>query len=287
MGVGTGKEDRIMRLAIKSITTIMVLAGLLVAASCVSAEQKTPSDVAVSKLSPQVNQPSKVRVTVCGKEILNELEGKIKELRKAGVAIEKDVDVLVLKSDQMADELTELLERARALMSKHPGRIEIVRSNGRAFVAEVKGRTHILGDDYLSKLPADVPYFFERQMPLLGSTYKTSLGGPRAMLGRYHYAYAEEDRQHAATLDRECSDLARQYVRTSDPAERDKLAAKLKANLNELFDMKLKGYTAKMGAIERELETLRKKVEERKSNKELIVTGRFKELVGEDNPLRW
>ena len=65
------------------------------------------------------------------------------------------------------------------------------------------------------------------------------------------------------------------------------MASRLKANLNELFDLKLKGYTAKMSTIERELETLRKKVDERKNNKELIVTGRFKELVGEDNPLRW
>jgi len=102
-----------------------------------------------------------------------------------------------------------------------------------------------------------------------------------------HYAYAQDDRERAAELERDNYDLARQYVRTSDQAERDELATKIKANLNELFDLKLKGYTAKMGAIERELETLREKVEERKTNKELIVTGRFKELVGEDNPLRW
>ena len=99
--------------------------------------------------------------------------------------------------------------------------------------------------------------------------------------------FEDEDRQHAARLDRETHDLARQYVRTSDQAEREELASKLKANLDELFDLKLKGYTAKMSAIERELETLRKKVEERKDMKGIIVTGRFRELVGEDNPLRW
>ena len=130
-----------MRLAIKSITTTIILAGLLVTASCVSAEQKAQSgEPAVSKTllqgkkpSLQGKQPSIIRVTVCGKEILNELEGELEPLSKVGVVIERDADVLVLTSDRMADEVTGLLERARALMSKHPGRIEIIRGNGERF----------------------------------------------------------------------------------------------------------------------------------------------------------
>ena len=82
-----------MGLAIKSITITVILAGLLAIASCVSAEQKTQPDTAVSKvLLSQVKQPGKVRVTVCGKEILSELEGKLEPLRKMGVVIEKDAD---------------------------------------------------------------------------------------------------------------------------------------------------------------------------------------------------
>jgi len=306
-----------MRLAIKSITTIMVLAGLLVAASCASAEQKTPSDAAVSKVSPQVKQPSKVRVTVCGKEILSELEDKLKELRRLGVGIEKDADVLVLTSDKMTDELTQLLDRARALMREHPGGIQIIQGNGEGSVQialEMRNlhngnfperAAELIAADFDDRLPAVSNYLRARGLSgytsgqLIGprdSDFSRRLGDVRGIaigMGGFgpfpfdHYAYADEDRQRAAQLERTSHDLARQYVRTSDQAERDELASKLKTNLNELFDLKLKGYTAKMGAIERELETLRKKVEERKSNKELIVTGRFKELVGEDNPLRW
>ncbi|MCK5557882.1 MAG: hypothetical protein KAJ01_05865, partial [Candidatus Hydrogenedentes bacterium] len=101
------------------------------------------------------------------------------------------------------------------------------------------------------------------------------------------YAYPEKDRDHAAELERNSRDLAGQYRRADEEAGRTEVASKLRANLNELFDLKLKGYTEKMGSIKSELERLRQRVEERKKNKELIVTGRFKELVGEDNHLRW
>lgn len=296
-----------MRLAIKSITTTIILAGLLVTASCVSAEQNTRSGEPVSKTLPQVKQPSKIRITVCGKEILSELESELEPLSKVGVVIEKDADVLVLTSDRMADELTELLEKARVLMGKHPGGIQVIQGNGEGSVQialEMRNlhdgnfpqrAAELIAADFDDRLPVVSQHLRARGMGggISGLRRMSGMPGGMGVMGGFgpfpfdHYAYAGEDRQHAAKLDRETHDLARQYVRTSDQAERDELASKLKVNLNELFDLKLKGYTAKMGAIERELETLRAKVEERKSNKELIVTGRFKELVGEDNPIRW
>jgi len=302
-----------MRLAIKSITTTIILAGLLATVSCVSAEQKEESGGTIGKMLLQgkrpglseAEQPGKVRITVCGKEILSELESELEPLSKAGVVIEKEDDVLVLTSDRMADELVALLERARALMRKHPGGIQVIQGNGEGSVQMGFEMRDLQYGNFPQRAAELIAADLDTQLPVISRHLRArGLGGFDGRLGGIrsvgadlrgfgpvalvdHYAYAEEDRQRAAELERGCYDLVTQYTRTSDQAERDDLATKIKANLNELFDLKLKGYTAKMVAIEHELETLRAKVEERKTNKELIVTGRFKELVGEENHLRW
>jgi len=273
-----------------SLAALMKAATVLVTISGVTigVEDKmgvTRYYAAVEKQMPEVKQTSRVKITINGEDLLNELETELRLLEKADVDLNKELNRLTITSDTMDEGLAKLLEKARALMNERTGRIEIVHEHGgenlaQAFVQMRKSQA-------LSKLP--------RFMTVDGTTVVGGMGGFGGGGGAFifdpfisaRYAYAEKDRQRAAELEGQSRDLARQYRSTDDEAGRTEAASKLMATLNELFDLKLNGYTEKMSSIESELERLRQRIKERKKNKELIVTGRFKELVGEDNHLRW
>jgi len=229
---------------------------------------------AVEKKVPEVKQTSRVKITIDGEDLLNELETELKLLKRADVDLSKELNRLIITSEAMDEELAGLLEKARALMRERTGRIEILHEHADENLAQAF--VQMRRSQALSRLPR------------IGRTFVGS-SGPYVIdsFAPGRYAYAEKDRQRAAELESQSRDLARQYRGTDDEAGRTEAASKLKANLNALFDLKLQGYQEKMSAIESELERLRQRVEERKKNKELIVTGRFKELVGEDNHLRW
>jgi len=128
-------------------------------------------------------------------------------------------------------------------------------------------------------------------------------GGVRSMRGRRsaatgdvrafydiisrNFAYAEEDRERADELEETSDRLAEQYRETEDKAARDKLETELKIVLEDLFDLRTKGYEERVKNIENEMEELRTKVQERQTNKQFIVTTRFKELIGDSDHLRW
>jgi hypothetical protein len=184
----------------------------------------------------------------------------------------------------MRDELAEILEKTRALMREHTGSMEIVRDRTlNELVREKRKEAASYRDAADRYREALVERIVLPSKPEAG----WAAGRRKLFVVPDRYAYREEDRKRANELELQSRDLAQQYRTADDEAGRKETAAKLKANLNELFDLKLKGYTEKMSSIQSELERLRKRVEERKKNKELIVTGRFKELVREDNHLRW
>jgi hypothetical protein len=276
-----------------------VLVTLFVLSVCVNAEEFTET-VIVQKDAPEETQSGSVTITISGKELLNDLETELKLLEKADVDLRRELDRLVVTSDTMAEELTELLEKARGLMREHPGRIEILReadSNEKGALDELRRAQELALQagrmtQYGGLPGSGMGRMGGRGMRGMAGTGRGGFGGGGGAFFfdpfiSDRYAYSEKDRKHAAELEHESRDLARQYVRVSDEAKRTELASSLKANLNELFDLKLKGYKEKMSAIERELQRLQQRVEERKKNREFIVTGRFKELVGEDNNLRW
>jgi hypothetical protein len=271
-----------MTLGTKSRKLLITLAAcFLPAVAGVSEETSRQTLTSVS----HPDQPSKVIITVSGKDLLHALQAHLEPLRREGLLVTAEEDSVVLTSDTMSEELTELLNKARTLMREHPGRIEIVHKDW-------------------SKSSGQMG---QRLLPFEGTTLTsqmTAYGGP-GFAGGYSgmsrgldiivktpftgngYAYAEPDRKHAAELERECHDLAVQYLSSNDETTRAELETKLKGNLNELFDLKLKGFQEKIASIERELDRLRTHLEERKNNKELVVTGRFKELIGEHDQLRW
>jgi hypothetical protein len=280
-----------------SLAALMKAATVLVAISglTIGVEDKmgvTRYYAAVEKQMPEVKQTSRVKITIDGEDLLDDLESELKLLKRADVDLSKELNRLIITSDAMDEELAGLLEKARVLMNERTGRIEVVHEHGGENLAQAVLQMRKSRDNARALLERLKPVKFVKPgqaVSLDGG--RTIVGGPGSYMfdsfAPSRYAYAEKDLQRAAELEGQSRDLARQYRTAGDEAKRTEATSKLRANLNELFDLKLNGYTEKMGSIESELERLRQRVAERKKNKELIVTGRFKELLGEDNHLRW
>ncbi len=274
-----------------SVAALMKAATVLVTVSglTIGVEDKmgvTRYYAAVEEKVPEVKQTSRVKITIDGEDLLDDLETELKLLKGADVDLRKELNRLVITSEAMDEELAKLLEKARALMNERTGRIEVVHEHAgenlaQAYMQMRKSRDN--ARELLERSMVKLPAMMVDGRTVVGrrGSYVLDSFAPE------RYAYAEKDRQRAVELESQSRDLARQYRTADDEAKRTEAHSKLKANLNELFDLKLNGYTEKMSSIESELERLRQRVAERKKNKELIVTGRFKELVGEDNHLRW
>ena len=278
----------------KPVGLLMTLAALLLPALSASAEETTRQVTTVVKKGSVSAQPSKIQVTVSGKELLDALQTDLKPPQRLRFTVTSMGDSAILTPDALDGELTALLEKARTLLNEHVGKIEIVHKDWDKCVNKTMEKAAKRFRDAQERVRDAQARFRHYEVPLeigggfggMGgySVIRTTRGGPGELLG---YAYADEDREHAAELERECHELASQYMRSKDEAKRAELTSKLTANLNELFDLKLRGFTAKITAIEGELERLRTQLDERKNNKELIVTVRFKELIGEHDHLRW
>jgi len=287
----------------KAATVLVAISGLTIGVE--DGMGVTRYYAAAEKKMPEVKQTSRVKITIDGEDLVNELETDLKLLQEMDVDLSKELNRLVITSEAMDEELAELLEKARTLMRERTGRIEILHEHAGENLAQAwieARKSQVNARELLERSP--VITFDGRTVVsspgLGGGMYGGGgtggmyggggFGGGIRVLDSFapgRYAYAEKDLKRAAELEGQSRDLARQYRTADDEATRTEAASKLKANLNELFDLKLNGYTEKMSSIESELERLRQRVAERKKNKELIVTGRFKELVGEDNHLRW
>jgi|GEM_PF-5251474 len=262
--------------------SLMALTMVLVSALCANSEET--SRQVVENIS-HADQPSKITISVSGKELLDALQTTLEPLRQVGLVVTTEEDSVILTSDTMSEELTEFLNKARMLMRDHPGRILIVHKDWRKQLhKDLEQRVRALG--FAGLQPTDPRGLgggyagfrgYGRGLDIIVKTPFTVNG----------YAYAEEDREHAVELERQCHDLAVQYMSSNDEAKRVELEKELKDNLNQLFDLKLKGFKEKITSIERELDGLRTQLDERQNNKDLIVTGRFKELVGEHDHLQW
>jgi hypothetical protein len=271
---------------LKSLGFLTVLAAVFLPALTAGAEEPTRREALPERSSAPV-QSSKIQITVSGKELLDALQTDLKHLKQFRFEVTATGDTAVLTTDKLDGELAELLDKARTLMRKHPGRIEIINRDWNKHFEQIERR--LLPFEGIPVASQMTAYGLGRLRAL------DSYGGVRRGLDVIvktpftvnGYAYAEEDREHATELERQCHDLAAQYMSSNDEAKRTQLETQLKGNLNELFDLKLKGFQEKIACIEREVQRLRTQLDERKNNKDVIVSGRFKELVGEHDHLQW
>jgi hypothetical protein len=87
-------------------------------------------------------------------------------------------------------------------------------------------------------------------------------------------------------LERKSHDLARDWHdATSD--RKDPIKAELQNVLDELFDVRESQRSDQIVELEKELERLRETLKDRQAHKKAIVESRLKELLGEEDHLRW
>jgi len=262
------------------------LVALVTAAVTVGAQRATPSPT-VQKTAGQAKQAANVTVVVDGKELVTGIGTIAEPLKNAGYSVSKEDGRIVIAGNTMSKELAALVQKARELMRDRPGRIEITQTDKSSGLNQIK-EIYMSGSGQMDVLPGTykgAPYLrLEPDLPLVGFRERLPLSAVPLFEG---YAYTDQDRKHALELEQESFDIRQRYVLAKKGAERAQLESRLNTVLDELFDLKTKGYREKVKAIEAELEKLRARVEERQKNKELIVTGRFKELLGQENHLRW
>lgn len=70
-------------------------------------------------------------------------------------------------------------------------------------------------------------------------------------------------------------------------ADKAAIKSELKARLGELFELREKDRQYQIAQLEKELEELKSSLEFRKKNKELVISRRLQELLGEDKYLDW
>ena len=80
--------------------------------------------------------------------------------------------------------------------------------------------------------------------------------------------------------------LAFKYDKAA-PADKQKIKTELKSKLVDLFELREKDRKYQIEILQKELEELTKSIEMRRKNKELIISRRLQELLGEDKYLDW
>lgn len=84
----------------------------------------------------------------------------------------------------------------------------------------------------------------------------------------------------------EIARLAREFQTTTDPAQRERIRADLKARLGALFDAREQRRTEHIQRIQAELARLQGMLESRRGNRDEIIERRLQELTG-DESLKW
>ena len=108
--------------------------------------------------------------------------------------------------------------------------------------------------------------------------------GPRGQEGRRRFSPGNEQTQK---LERQTHDLARQY-RQAEGQEKQELEGKLRAALLETFEAKSQLQNQQVEHLEKQLQKLRSRLENRRKNREAIIDQRFEQLTGQqDDELSW
>ena len=87
-------------------------------------------------------------------------------------------------------------------------------------------------------------------------------------------------------LERKSHRLAEEWHRAAAEAKTD-LKGELEAVIDELFDVRELHRSDQIAELERELKRLKEALKTRQENKKTIIESRLKELLGEEDHLRW
>ncbi len=88
-------------------------------------------------------------------------------------------------------------------------------------------------------------------------------------------------------MEEETERLAGEIRRTDSADEREKMTAKLREQLNELFDLREAGREREVKELEKRLVELRKILKERRERKAEIVKRRMEQMMGKGEVLDW
>jgi hypothetical protein len=108
-----------------------------------------------------------------------------------------------------------------------------------------------------------------------------------------HFRYAEESEKEryeteilVQQLELQTEALSIQFEHAKD-SEKNGLISKLKATLDELFEMKEKERALNIKLLEQELTQLKESLSVRKQHKKEIINRRLNELIGRDDYFEW
>ncbi|MFC2139793.1 hypothetical protein ACFLR4_03945 [Bacteroidota bacterium] len=145
--------------------------------------------------------------------------------------------------------------------------------------------------EYLGKLDADLKTDFlelkeydeERYYELLMESQYRYMEWP---VVNYEEKIIYERQKEISDLEIRTELLAFKYEKASS-AEKQKIKTELRAKLINLFELREKDRKYQIELLKKELEELTKSIEMRRKNKELIISRRLQEILGEDKYLDW
>jgi len=178
--------------------------------------------------------------------------------------------------DAQAIELREAAERIAMEMSPSGKITEDVSDSAKAFLS--KTNPERLKD--LLKAEKDDKKRFER---LSRSAYRKMMALKRKAGSDYKYYQALKE---AYALEYEVKKLSH-ACRRARGAEKTKLRSELSATVARLFDIREEKRKREVTQLEKKLLKLRNSLALRKTNKDLIVNNRIKQLLGEAGDLDW
>lgn len=109
---------------------------------------------------------------------------------------------------------------------------------------------------------------------------------------RYEEAVQESPQEAAAILkeaqvEHDNDMLAKQIRETRDKAARDKLIAKLRESLSEVFEAQFKDKENQLKELQKEMQEIKETIDKRRANKEKILDRRISDMIEEGGDLNW
>ena len=145
--------------------------------------------------------------------------------------------------------------------------------------------------EYLNKLDKDLKADLQEMKKFDKEKYYELLMETQYSNFRVMHLDAEEkeiyDRQNKiSNLEIKTEVLAFKYQQAK-AADKANIKSELKNKLGELFELREKDRQYQIAQLEKELEELKVSMDYRKKNKDLVISRRMQELLGEDKYLDW
>ena len=96
-----------------------------------------------------------------------------------------------------------------------------------------------------------------------------------------------EQMMHERRMEQETGQLAMHYRNTKNAEEKEKIKKEIRERLEKLFDLREAQKAAEIKRMEEELAKLKEKAKTRKDNRDKIIEQHQKELLGENDDMKW